>query len=344
MKKYITFINESLRNNFKVGDRIIVDGYYDIKIDNQKGTIINKFGDDTISVEFDNGFNKRLHGRGGKTWSIPLYSKTITIRFDDNDYIDDITKIFLPPISQKLIIESKIVYVKYTDKVDIISYLNLNKSEKLKNAEYWTSKQRQEIKIGRFLKKIFPNKNQSSIEKMVNEYKSKYKIYFGIYDMELVDGEDIRKFYYKKNYDGSGGRLHSSCMRQKDDQYRFDIYVENPDVCKMLIMKSPNDDKKIIGRALVWKLKDGRTYMDRVYYANDDEFNVFLNYAKEKKWITYDSDGYNSKMIVKLTTDKTYGPCTKNPYMDTFSKYDENENELHTKKYKGGYDYEYDDY
>jgi hypothetical protein len=44
----------------------------------------------------------------------------------------------------------------------------------------------------------------------------------------------------------------------------FDIYIENPDVCSLLILKD-QIESSIHGRALLWILDDGYKYMDRGY-------------------------------------------------------------------------------
>lgn len=253
-----------------------------------------------------------------------------------NKYINKVTDTFLPEISDEKLFDNNIIYVKYTDKPDMISYLTPRRVDQLRADKkwrtYWTTTQRQEMKIGKFLNKIFPDKKQSEIETLVNEYKSKYKIHFKIFGLELVKGEDIRKFYLYKNYDGRGGRLHGSCMQHLDDQHRFNIFVDNPDVCQLLIMRSKENPEKITGRALVWKLKDGRIFMDRVYCANDDEIHIFTDYAKANGWLAYDKgENRNKDLVVQLHSGKDYGHKRNNPYMDTFAPYLSGTNILRTR-------------
>jgi len=348
VKNYNLFLNENY-NNFNVGDRVIVNGNQsDLIIKNKKGRI-GKITNNSISIEFDIKFDNRLHNDSNKwtnnqCWNISKNNKYCSIeKYSDNIYLDKIVFSLLPIITVDEILKSKMVYIKHTDKSDMISYLSLNKSEQIKDNTYWTSNQRQEMKIGKFLNKVFPDKSKSDIENYVNDYKSSYKQYFKIFEFKMVEGEDIKKYYNEKNYDNAGGRLHSSCMRKENSQHRFDIYVENPDVCKMLILVSPSNSNKITGRALVWKLANGGTYMDRIYCANDDEMQLFINYAVEQGWRTYDSDGFTNEDYVRLTSDKDYGPKINNPYMDTFTQYII-PNELHSRSYSGRYDFTYNDY
>jgi hypothetical protein len=66
----------------------------------------------------------------------------------------------------------------------------------------------------------------------------------------LVSGSDISKWYSCDNYKDMEGQLGSSCMARKRNI--FSIYENNPDVCQMLIL---TEDDKLIGRAIVWKVK-----------------------------------------------------------------------------------------
>jgi len=355
LKSYDSFLNESFSiNDFNIGDKVIVNGEQSsLQINNQPG-IIGKKSYNRFYIEFENKFSTRLHSNSNNyyprsCWNITFSNNKITIKKNsDNKYINKLTYEFLHSITNKEVLDSRMVYIKYTDKPDMISYLSLNKAQRLKDdrkwRSYYTTNQRQEVKIGKFLKKVFPDSTESQIEKMVNDYKFSYKHHFKFFDFEIVKGEDIRKYYLYTNYDDNGGRLHSSCMKQENDQHRFDIYVENPDVCSMLILKSPTNDKKITGRALIWKLTNGNTYMDRIYCANDDEMQLFKNYAKERDWKIFDVHGYTSSYHVQLQNDKNYGRDRNNPYMDTFKCYIKEDNILYSDYYRGNYDHFYDDH
>ena len=72
------------------------------------------------------------------------------------------------------------------------------------------------------------------------------------------------------------------------DEY-LKFYKINQDKIKLLILKDPNDNTKLLGRAIVWKINelDGkivedRYFMDRIYYMKEYYINSFINYAKEK--------------------------------------------------------------
>jgi hypothetical protein len=63
------------------------------------------------------------------------------------------------------------------------------------------------------------------------------------------------------------------------------IYIDNPQTVKLLILKSENTDDKIVGRALLWKLDDGRTMMDQIYTSRDSDTRVFKEYATAKGYV-----------------------------------------------------------
>jgi hypothetical protein len=117
----------------------------------------------------------------------------------------------------------------------------------------------------------------------------------------------------------------------------FSIYVNNPEVCKMLVLL---EDEKLIGRALVWKLNTIKCYgvdpepdvwfMDRQYTIKDSYVEKFRNYAKEKGWyyktnnnhhsltnVTIKGEEKNCDMTIQVKPGKYKGY----PYMDTFKRY-----------------------
>ncbi len=209
---------------------------------------------------------------------------------------------------------------------DLGETLPYNIRDKKSGSEFW-NKARTEIKIGRWVTRIFTEVHKtdlpaSKIEEFVNLYKS---IIDGsdVDNFELVEGEDIRKWYLEKNYESRKGELGNSCMRHMSCQPYLDIYVKNPDVCKLLILRSKSDTDKIIGRALIWKLENGKYYMDRVYTINNSDQILYENWANSKKMSKY-TDYDNNIMSIQLG-DFEY----KNyPYMDTFSVYSRVEKKL----------------
>jgi hypothetical protein len=107
-------------------------------------------------------------------------------------------------------------------------------------------------------------------------------------------------------------------MRYPSCQDYFDIYVQNPEVCKMLIYL--NEYNELRGRALLWTLSDGKKYMDRIYTSKDSYETLFLKWGNKND---YSKTITNSSVVnVKPGDYELY------PYMDTFQCYDADEGKL----------------
>jgi hypothetical protein len=185
-----------------------------------------------------------------------------------------------------------------------------------------------EVKLGRFINKflsaIGKNFPAAVIERFVNMYEAEVLLRKdALNNFKVVEGEDIRKWYNKNNYENSNGELGNSCMRYPKCEKFFDIYVENPEVCKLLIFTT--NDGKLTGRALLWTLEDGKKYMDRIYTNKDSYDNLFIKWRHE--------NGYKREIepssVVKVNT-KDY---ILYPYMDTFIYYDAKEGKLSNNNY-----------
>ena len=179
-----------------------------------------------------------------------------------------------------------------------------------------------EIKIGRLVGKILTSLKveytSENIEKFVNRYISASHIANNIFDkFSIVSGEDLRKAYLFSNYyDSTKARqsqLWKSCMSYTYCQRYLDIYVKNPDRVSLLIFK--NDDDKILGRALLWKLDDNTLYMDRIYTVSDS-----YNYTFEE-WGTQNGYELNRSYQDEFTVTIEPNDYEPYPYMDTLQYY-----------------------
>jgi hypothetical protein len=194
--------------------------------------------------------------------------------------------------------------------------------------EFW-NESRTEMNIGRWSRRTFSEAGKSIPDSDIEKFVNLYKATFDSKDednsnLQLLSGEDIRHWYLEDNYENRKGQLGASCMRYKSCQNYLDIYVKNPKVCQILILKG--DDDKITGRALIWKLyhhKEGRQfckedyYMDRIYTNNDSDKILFQEWADKKGMRYYGQSKTDWIMYVKLdSNDFEYYP-----YMDTFMCY-----------------------
>ena len=221
-------------------------------------------------------------------------------------------------------------------KASMSNAINVSRILKNNEPEFWTQS-RNPIKIGRFIRQVFPGKySDVDIEKFVNSFKSsdeKEKESF-----ILVEGEDIEKYYWWENYKEMAGDLGRSCMARKKNF--FEIYIQNPEICRLLVLL---EDEKVIGRSLIWKLdrNDGPNeieyFMDRQYTILQSDVVKFTNYAKENGWayktynnhhsysnITFNGEEKNCEMVVKVKVMD----YDQYPYMDTFKRFDPKTGEL----------------
>lgn len=188
-------------------------------------------------------------------------------------------------------------YVDIDDEGENITFLQSNRIERLKSEGkpieyYWTSKMRTPQKTGRFIKQMLSTFSDDSIQKFLKKFKTIVKESGDDVNFELVEGDDIVYWYDQRNYDSENGTLGSSCMSGPEAGRYLNCYRNNPNQCKLLILKCKND--KIRGRALVWKLtkpKD-KIFMDRVYVNSDDDEMLFTNYAKKQGWYCKEAQKY----------------------------------------------------
>lgn len=117
-------------------------------------------------------------------------------------------------------------------------------------------------------------------------------------------------------------------MRSLDYPDQLQIYTNNQ-YCTMLILTKYD---KLFGRALIWTI-DGNTYMDRIYYTDDNIYSMFIQYAKTKHWCTRENnslldDEDNCYFIDSngdVIDDPICIPVATNyehfPYLDSFRYY-----------------------
>ena len=205
-------------------------------------------------------------------------------------------------------------------KDDNITFLPV--SRKTKNENDWTSRFRQQIRLGRFVKKFLKKEfSDKDIEVFVNLIKATTSTDS---NFSIVTGDDIRKYYHESNYAKGGGTLNNSCMRNNNAQSYLDVYTQNPETISLLVLKNTKD--QILGRSILWNLGD-RKFMDRVYTTDDYLHINFIVWAKANgycykmnnhyetpEWI-YDENGVGVKWQGKVELKSNF---SKFPYMDTF--------------------------
>jgi hypothetical protein len=239
--------------------------------------------------------------------------------------------------------QQDMTFIDKTTKNDTVSFFPVAKSKDIdlsSEFDIWT-KCRNEIKIGRMVKKFFGDRySDKTYEGFVNLYKSAVDKTSKSELFELVSGKDITHWYHQDRYVKGGGTLNGSCMRGASV---LEMYEKNPDKVKMLILKSPIDKNLILGRALIWEVDEPKiTFMDRIYTVVDSDIEVFKAYAREMGWYCkyhqkYGSDtGFVSPdgkvnmqdMVVYINNQK----YEKYPYLDTLRYFNKKDSFLTNKE------------
>lgn len=209
------------------------------------------------------------------------------------------------------------------------------------------------VKMGRVIRKILPEIPDKELEALVNSLKSETTGY----EIKLVKGDDIAKYYRKESCDQnllSYGTLNSSCMMDKASEkpYIFDIYTKNTESCQLAVML--NDSGQLVARALVWKVNEiiyadekkaakvwsdlkwhpygqfskaetkNLYVMDRVYYTKDWMENAFFKWANQNGFMMKTRDGvsYKGELFYPTLNIKVNKIAYRQfPYLDTFRFY-----------------------
>lgn len=206
-----------------------------------------------------------------------------------------------------------------------ISFLPKGKKCIYTDSGTWAKENRQNGKPSKVIKKLLSEKvtkyfKDSDFECFTNAYKAEFNE--GGYKFALLPHNEIPDVYCMGRKTGEGS-LNNSCMN--DDSSYLDIYK----YCKQLsILTLINKDEELCGRALVWKISDDITLMDRVYVTDDFMYEKFLSYCTMQNWWRKkDYKSYDNKQAFVDSdgniVDKNFTIVTGTshdgyPYIDTF--------------------------
>lgn len=222
-------------------------------------------------------------------------------------------------------------YLTYTAD-GMLSFLPASKIEEaLSDNQQWKKKARQTGRPGKVVRSVLlPSASKAlsdmQIETFVNRLKaavSQTQIAYTV-----VQGEDIRYWYHADRHASERtGTLAHSCMRYDQCQPYFDLYVNNPNQIRMLVMTNPQGG--MVGRALLWKTDQVGWVMDRVY-GNDVTRILAREWAREQgywhrnsdmagdadDWVDADGTFVGNKT---LSVTPSVPLASRYPYLDTFS-------------------------
>lgn len=237
--------------------------------------------------------------------------------------------------------DTKQNFFDVTDKEDTVSFLPHNRVPKDWDQDEdpslpYNTKGRNEIKIGRIIRnllKIAEISDKIDFDIVEKDYEDFVNVFKSLKvdtsrEFKLVNGEDIHKYYQMKNYYSSHGALGGSCMAD-EGKSTFKVYTENPRKVQLLVLIDNNG--KVHGRALVWKLKESpceaKYFMDRVYTNADSDVIKFKQFAEEKGFLykqknnSYIEDNvkfmYKGKPLMGEIKVKLDGDFSNYPFIDT---------------------------
>lgn len=256
----------------------------------------------------------------------------------------------------------KFSYVKEHD-MEYVSILPVNRAIRIEGTTekdftdpsedsiLWGEKFRNPMKLGGFINSVI-QADTKEVADFVNKYRAQLDA--SNYNIRVVRGEEIRHWYHVKTYynptpdivdredlrEGAPDprtTLMKSCLKQPDKQPFFDIYCKNVDQIGLLIMTDQNN--KLRARAIVWfdcyvadnpENPTKGVLLDRIYYTNESDVDIFINYAKEKGWFykpSQQKEVYSFVMNGQIcnrpitTRLKVHGEFNAYPYIDTMCYY-----------------------
>jgi hypothetical protein len=258
-------------------------------------------------------------------------------------------------------------WIDVTNEPEMVSFLSDQRAKRTPmqwdedNSKYYDTPGRGTVGVGRFarlllthpdviedldlsfVEKYIQGLTPKDFEDFVNLYKSEFVVVSN--EFKIVKGDEIPYYYDFMNYAyPDKGHLGASCMRYTVCQRYFGIYKENSEVCQLLVYV--NQDNKVLGRALIWKLDkkvDGcpaEYFMDRIYCANDSDMIKFKNFAKEKGWVMKNKNtsdawesiffNYNDKVYLShINVQLKKWNFAFYPFVDTLALLNEKNGKLH---------------
>ena len=205
-----------------------------------------------------------------------------------------------------------------------LAYLSPDRIESIDPSLYWSSSRRFAVKPGSFVTKLFKDIPSKEVEKFSNLYRSQANK--PSFNFSVVKGESIREYYHFESYLAERGSLGASCMKHENCQDYMNIYVDNHEQVKMLVML--NQDGRLMGRALLWDF-DSYKIMDRIYTTCDEDLQFFFKkwatdngylYKAEQNWFNtlfFEQIG-QKRQELKLSIKLNNNGYRRYPYMDTF--------------------------
>lgn len=210
-----------------------------------------------------------------------------------------------------------------------ISYLPIDKTlkEDFDPKTAYINKNRKVTTIGRVLRK-FDNWEDYVDLRTIEKLSNYFSTMFSDINVEIWKPSQVKEAYLETNYaDKCGSKtstLHNSCMRHKECQSYFDFYK----AADTRIAVALDKNRKIIARALLWKINNSLYFLDRIYTINQSIcINFALKVSKKVPIKYYKIDGtfYSidnhapvEQIMYSITRKKLINYSGQFPYLDSF--------------------------
>ena len=236
-----------------------------------------------------------------------------------------------PSFKSNIVTNSQIDYITFRNDGSI-SFLPNGKEHIANDSGDWSRTNRQNGRPAKVIRKLFTEKGlklfkESDFESFCNQYKSSF---CDDLKFEIWESDRIGEVYDMERADGDSS-LDGSCMNGGSDY--LDIYTHCDKLRIVVLLKKHidcygNDCYLLAGRALLWKIDNDITFMDRFFVAQDYMYEMMKEFAEtngfyyKRYYKTYDhktemitpsGDAEHFKWKIYLDTDGS-----SHPYIDTF--------------------------
>lgn len=182
--------------------------------------------------------------------------------------------------------------------------------------DYWDEELRRKFAIktrpGRVVQHIFgselPYSDQRKLKRMLFDDSN--------YEVVVVTGDDIPKYYNRDNYEERRGELGSSCMSGCPSSF-FMMYKK---YCEMAVVMNKTTGK-ITARAVIFKNcksgsgKENKDLMCRIYATDDMFYDILKDWGIANGFWIFNG-GYSAREFI-TGHDETYSIDRYKPYFET---------------------------
>lgn len=173
----------------------------------------------------------------------------------------------------------------------------------------------------KFAIKARPGRVIQAVYGMELPYSDQRKVRFMLADLSdyqimVLEGNDIAKYYNEDNYDENIGVLGSSCMRYCPSSF-FEFYKQ---YCQMIVVMRISTSK-IVARSIFYPSVESangyiaRPMMGRIYASDDIFYDMMKSYGIEKGYYIFNG-GYSATEFI-IGHDKYMRISEFKPYMIT---------------------------